>query len=99
MNNELDFLIYREPDGDANARATIDGELKSEATVSKMEIVQDEGGRKVKRMVDFYNLDAKGKISAEHAKAKAEAEYDSFNKTQKILSDFEKISVRAKGVE
>ena len=188
MNNELDFLIYREPDGDVKIRATIDGEtiwltqkamselfgvgvpaiskhldniyddgeLQSEATVSKMEIVQDEGGRKVKRMVDFYNLDAiisvgyrvnsakathfriwatavlkeymqkgfvldddrlaqartafgkdyfrelldgKGKISAERAKAKAEAEYDTFNKTQKIVSDFEKISERTKGAE
>ena len=33
-------------------------ELKREATVSKMEIVQDEGGRKVRRRPDFYNLDA-----------------------------------------
>ena len=35
-----------------------DGELKREATVSKMEIVQDEGGRDVKRKTDFFNLDA-----------------------------------------
>ncbi|MEG2320546.1 MAG: RhuM family protein, partial [Bacteroidales bacterium] len=28
------------------------------ATVSKMEIVQTEGSRNVKRLVDFYNLDA-----------------------------------------
>ena len=35
-----------------------EGELKKESTVSKMEIVQEEGGRKVKRMTDFYNLDA-----------------------------------------
>lgn len=35
-----------------------EGELQSEATVSKMEIVQIEGSRNVKRMVDFYNLDA-----------------------------------------
>lgn len=35
-----------------------DGELVREATVSKMEIVQSEGGRSVKRQVDFYNLDA-----------------------------------------
>lgn len=32
-------------------------ELAKEATVSKMEIVQTEGNRKVSREVDFYNLD------------------------------------------
>ena len=35
-----------------------EGELKAEATISKMEIVQTEGSRNVKRSVDFYNLDA-----------------------------------------
>ena len=33
------------------------GELESGATVSKMEIVRQEGRRKVKRAVDHYNLD------------------------------------------
>lgn len=35
-----------------------EGELSEESTVSKMEIVQTEGSRQVKRNVDFYNLDA-----------------------------------------
>lgn len=35
-----------------------EGELFKEATVSKMEIVQKEGNRKVKREPEFYNLDA-----------------------------------------
>ena len=35
-----------------------EGELDREATVSKMEIVQTEGKRQVKRSPDFYNLDA-----------------------------------------
>lgn len=35
-----------------------DGELTKEATVSKMEIVQMEGSREVKRITEFYNLDA-----------------------------------------
>ena len=35
-----------------------DGELSREGTISKMEIVQMEGNREVKRSVDFYNLDA-----------------------------------------
>ena len=33
------------------------GELNESSTVSKMEIVQKEGNREVKREVDFYNLD------------------------------------------
>ena len=35
-----------------------DGELERDATISKKEIVQVEGSRDVKRLVDFYNLDA-----------------------------------------
>lgn len=35
-----------------------EGELQESSTISKMEIVQNEGGRQVKRLVDFYNLDA-----------------------------------------
>lgn len=35
-----------------------EGELNAEATVSKMETVQNEGGRQVRRQLDFYNLDA-----------------------------------------
>ena len=35
-----------------------DGELQRDSTISKMEIVQQEGGRDIKRTVDFYNLDA-----------------------------------------
>ena len=36
----------------------LEGELQEDATVSKMEIVQAEGTRNVKRKVAFYNLDA-----------------------------------------
>lgn len=43
---------------------------------------------------DFEVLPNKGRVSAEKAKAKAEGEYDIFNKTQKIDSDFDK-QVRA----
>ena len=35
-----------------------EGELNKETTISKMEIVQNEGGRDVKRAIEFYNLDA-----------------------------------------
>ena len=36
----------------------LEGELQEDATVSKLEIVQAEGTRNVKRKVAFYNLDA-----------------------------------------
>ena len=39
---------------------------------------------------DYKILPDKGKISAEQAKKKAEEEYDIFNKTQRIDSDFDK---------
>lgn len=35
-----------------------EGELLPSSTISKMEIVQQEGNRDIKRLVDFYNLDA-----------------------------------------
>ncbi|EKB55410.1 virulence RhuM family protein [Bergeyella zoohelcum] len=35
-----------------------EGELQQDATISKMEIVQLEGSRNIKRLIDFYNLDA-----------------------------------------
>ncbi len=35
-----------------------EGEITESSTISKMEIVQAEGNRQVKRNVDFYNLDA-----------------------------------------
>lgn len=34
-----------------------DGELEKKATVSKMETVQREGGRTIKRAIEYYNLD------------------------------------------
>jgi hypothetical protein len=38
----------------------------------------------------YQILDGKGKMSKKRAEARAEAEYDAFNKTQKITSDFDK---------
>ena len=40
------------------ANTFAEGELSFDLTVSKMEIVQQEGMRSVKRKVDFHNLDA-----------------------------------------
>ena len=76
-----------------------EGELEKGATVSKMEIVQREGNRDVKRTPFFYNLDAiisvgyrVNSIKATNKQAidKANAEYEIFNRTQPIESDFDK---------
>lgn len=39
---------------------------------------------------DYRILEGKGRISQKAARAKAEAEYDIFNKTQRITSDFDR---------
>lgn len=39
---------------------------------------------------EYKVLHGKGKITAQRAKSKAKKEYDQFNKTQKIVSDFDK---------
>lgn len=39
-------------------------ELQGLATVAKFAIVQNEGGRQVTRMIEFYNLDMKKKHNA-----------------------------------
>lgn len=44
----------------------------------------------------YQVLDGKGKISHEQAERKAFAEYDVFNKTQKIESDFDKLVKKTK---
>ena len=97
-----------------------EGELQQESTISKMETVQNEGVRSIKRLVDFYNLDAiisvgyrvnshkatKFRIWATQIlkeymqkgfamdderlkQGKTFFGYDIFNKTQKIVSDFD----------
>ena len=45
-------------------------------------------GRMKKMLLGWFSN--KGKISAAQAKKKAEEEYDIFNKTQRIDSDFDK---------
>ena len=53
----------------------------------------DQFSASVNKFLEFRNyhiLPDKGKISATEAKAKAEQEYDIFNKTQRIDSDFDK---------
>lgn len=48
----------------------------------------------VNKFLDFNEyriLSDKGKISAEQAKQKAFSEYEQFNKTQHIVSDFDKL--------
>lgn len=60
----------------------------------------DQFSASVNKFLEFRNyhiLPDKGTISAAEAKAKAEQEYDTFNKTQKIDSDFDKEIRKLKG--
>lgn len=60
----------------------------------------DQFSASVNKFLEFRNyhiLPDKGKISAAEAKAKAEQEYDIFNETQKIDSDFDKEIRKLKG--
>ena len=60
----------------------------------------DQFSASVNKFLEFRNyhiLPDKGKFSAAEAKAKAEQEYDIFNKTQKIDSDFDKEIRKLKG--
>ena len=71
-----------------------DKELDPSSTTEKISVVRKEGNRTVKRAIDFYNLDAiisvGYRVNSKQAKEKAEAEYDIFNRTQHIYSDFDK---------
>ncbi len=44
-------------------------------------------------------VEGRGKVSARDAKLKAEAEYDEFNKHQKLNSDFDKAVRKMPGTE
>ena len=71
--------------------------LKSDVSIAK-NYLQENEIRRLERAVTGYFLTFrkyqilpdKGRISAAQAKAKAESEYDIFNKTQRIDSDFDK---------
>ena len=67
-----------------------EGELDRFSTVSILEIVQKEGNRNIKRDTEFFNLDAIISVGYRVNSQKAESEYDIFNKTQKIESDFDR---------
>lgn len=73
------------------------GELQEEVVVSKMEITTPHGalaGKTQSNETSFYNLDAiisvGYRVNSVQAEEKAEHEYDVFNKTQLIESDFDK---------
>lgn len=66
-----------------------DGELKESSTTEEFSVVQQESTRKVNRKTKDILRD-KGGISKKQAYAKAQKEYIHFNKTQKIISDFDR---------
>ena len=66
----------------------IEGLIERENTFTMSQLAES-----VNKFLDFNDykvLDGKGKISKLQADKKAIAAYDTFNKTQKIISDFDK---------
>lgn len=62
--------------------------------LSQMEFTMEKLAESVNKFLDFNNfkvLEWNWKISKKQAEEKAYNEYDEFNKTQKIISDFDKL--------
>ena len=62
----------------------------------------EEFAKSVNEFLEFRKYDIlkdNGKISRKQAEEKAENEYEQFNKTQKIVSDFDELLLEAKKVE
>jgi hypothetical protein len=82
------------------------GELEEKVVGSILEHTTQHGaidGKTQTRAVKFYNLDAiisvgYGSISRKQAEEKAFAEYEKFDKTQRIESDFDKMVKRLPSV-
>jgi len=73
------------------------GELNTASTISILETVQNEGNRTVKRKMEYYSLDAiisvgyrVNSAQATQFRIWATDRLKEFNKTQKIISDFDK---------
>lgn len=70
-----------------------EGELNEKVVISILEITTDHGaipGKTQTKDTKFYNLDAIISVGYRVNSQKAESEYDIFNKTQKIESDFDR---------
>jgi hypothetical protein len=66
----------------------IEGLIERENTFTMTQLADSVG--KFLTFNDYKVLEGKGKISKLQADKKAVSEYDEFNKTQKIISDFDK---------
>lgn len=64
------------------------GELEKKSVTEEISATASDG--KNYRM-NFYNLDGNGKVSRDQADEKSFGEYEIFNRTQKIDSDFDKV--------
>ena len=64
------------------------GELEKKSVTEEISVTASDG--KNYRM-NFYNLDGNGKVGRDQADEKAFEEYEIFNRTQKIDSDFDKV--------
>ena len=72
----------------------IEGQIERENTFNMAQLA--ESVNKFLSFNDFKILEGKGKVSKIQADKKAIQEYESFNKTQKIVSDFDKVIKKLK---
>ena len=105
MNNELKYLIYNTPEEGVSVNAIIKDEtiwLTQKAMAELFDVgipgiskhlknIFQEGELMEEVVISILETTTEhGAISKKQAEAKAKAEYEEFNKTQKIISDFEK---------
>ena len=70
--------------------------------IKKGFVLNDEFSNSVNAFLKFRKYDIlkdNGKVSRKQAEEKAEKEYNEFNKTQKIVSDFDKLLLETKKIE
>lgn len=100
MDKELQFLIYNTPEENVSVNAVIKDEtiwLTQKAIEDLIErentFTMTEFAASINEFLAFRKydvLEGKGRISKKTADRKAVSEYVEFNKTQKIVSDFDK---------
>ena len=106
MGKDLQFILYNLPDGEGSVQAYIENETiwLTQKAISKLFGVGIPAiSKHIKNIFAEGELDekvvvSKMEITTEHgAKSKAEAEYDIFNRTQQVDSDFDKEIRKLKG--
>ena len=93
MNKEMEFLIYSTPLDDVKVDVVIKDEtiwLTQKAIASLFGVQVPAINKHIKNIFNEGELESESTISILEIVQKAILEYNEFNKTQKIISDFDK---------